>query len=121
VHLLIANKPLPADAGSKTFSTVFDNQHEVKLEVCEQTGSIASEELRRNAKLVEGRLCDLPHRPARAPFQFVFHMTETGLLQVHAWEAESRQEVRFEIQIGSLDGTRAQQATSALAYYEVSG
>ena len=27
-------------------------------------------------------------------------MTETGLLQVHGWEADSGHEVRFEIQIG---------------------
>jgi molecular chaperone DnaK len=120
-HLLTANTPLPADTGAKTFSTVVDNQREVKLEVWEQAGSIASEELEHNAKIGEGRLCDLPPRPARAPFQVVFHMTETGLLQVHAWEDDSRREVRFEIQIGGLDETGMQQATSAVARYEVSG
>ena len=49
-HLLTANTPLPADTGAKTFSTVADNQREVKLEVWEQAGSIASEELEHNAK-----------------------------------------------------------------------
>ena len=34
--------------------------------------------------------CDLPHRPGWTQFELVFHMTETSLLQVHAWEAESR-------------------------------
>jgi molecular chaperone DnaK len=120
-HLLSANTPLPADTGPKTFSTVFDNQREAKLEVWEQAGAVASEELGHNAKIGEGRLCDLPPRPAKAPFQVVFHMTETGLLQVHAWETDSKQEVRFEIQIGGLDETRIQQAASAVARYEVSG
>jgi hypothetical protein len=40
---------------------------------------------------------------------------------VHAWEADSGREVRFEIQIGGLDETEVQQATSAVARYEVSG
>jgi molecular chaperone DnaK len=120
-HLLTANTPLPADTGPKPFSTVFENQREVKLEVWEQAGSIASKELEHNAKIGEGRLCDLPPSPVKTPFEVAFHMTETGLLQVHAWEAESGREVRFEIQIGGLDETRVQQATSAVARYEVSG
>lgn len=48
-------------------------------------------------------------------------MTETGLLQVHAWEERSKREVRFEIQIGRLDETEVQQATAAVARYEVNG
>jgi hypothetical protein len=48
-------------------------------------------------------------------------MTETGLLTVHGWEAGSGREVRFEIQIGRLDDAEMQQATDAVARYEVSG
>jgi len=120
-HLLTANTPLPAEAGPKEFATVTDNQRVVQLEVWEQAGAIASEELEHNHRIGEGRLQDLPPRPAGAPFQVVFHMTETGLLTVHAWEAESRREVRFDIQIGNLDETELQQATSAVARYEVTG
>lgn len=120
-HLLTANTPLPADTGPETFSTVFENQRVVKLEVWEQAGSIASEELEHNTHIGEGRLRDLPPRPAKTPFQVVFHMTETGLLQVHAWEAESGREVRFEIQIGGLDDKAVQQAASAVARIDVGG
>ena len=91
------------------------------LEVWEQAGSIASEELEHNTHIGEGMLSDLPPRPAGAPFQVVFHMTETGLLKVHGREADSGREVRFEIQIGGLDETEVQQATAAVARYEVSG
>jgi len=120
-HLLTANTSLPADTGPQPFSTVFDNQREVKLEVWEQAGSIASEELKHNTHIGEGRLQDLPPRPAKTPFQVVFHMTETGLLQVHAWEADSGREVRFEIQIGNLDDAAVQQAGDAVARLDVSG
>jgi molecular chaperone DnaK len=120
-HLLTANTPLPADTGPRTFSTVFAHQREVELQVWEQAGSVASEELEHNTRIGEGRLCDLPDRPAKTPFKVTFHMTETGLLEVHAWEAESEQEVRFEIQIGGLDETEVQEFTRAVARYEVSG
>jgi len=120
-HLLTANTRLPADTGPQTFLTVADNQREVKLEVWEQAGSIASEELEHNTHIGEGILADLPRRPAGAPFQVVFHMTETGLLKVHGWEADSGREVRFEIQIGGLDEAEVQKATAAVARYEVSG
>jgi molecular chaperone DnaK (HSP70) len=120
-HLLTPNTPLPADTGPQTFLTVADNQREVSLEVFEQAGAVASEELEHNTKIGEGTLSELPPRPAGAPFQVVFHMTETGLLQVHGFEADSGREVRFEIQIGRLDEAAVQRATTAVAHYEVSG
>jgi molecular chaperone DnaK len=120
-HLLTANTPLPADSGPQPFCTVYDNQREVKLEVWEQAGSVASEELEHNNHIGEGVLRDLPPRPARAPFEVVFYMTETGLLKVHGREADSGREIRFEIQIGSLDEAEVRQAARAVARYEVSG
>ena len=93
----------------------------VELEVWEQAGTIASEDLKHNTHIGEGRLRDLPRRPAKTPFEVVFHMTETGLLQVHAWEADSGQEVRFEIQIGRLDDAAVQEAADAVARLDVSG
>ena len=121
VHLLTANTPLPADTGPETFRTVKDDQREVSLEVWEQAGSVASEELEHNTHIGEGVLSELPSRPAGTPFQVIFHMTETGLLKVHGREADSGREVRFEIQIGGLDEAETQRATSAVARYEVNG
>jgi len=121
VHLLTANTPLPADAGPETFRTVKDNQREVSLEVWEQAGSVASEELEHNTHIGEGVLSELPPRAAGAPFQVIFRMTETGLLKVHGYDADSGREVRFEIQIGGLDEAEVQRATSAVARYEVNG
>jgi molecular chaperone DnaK len=117
-HLLAANTPLPADTGPQIFCTVVDNQREIKLEVWEQAGSIASEELEHNSQIGQAVLRNLPPRPAGTPFEVVFHMTETGLLSVHGREADSGQEVRFEIQVGGLDETEIQHAASAVAHYE---
>jgi molecular chaperone DnaK len=120
-HLLTANTQLPADTGPQPFRTIEDNQRQVMLEVWEQAGSVASEELEHNTHIGEGLLTDLPPQPAGAPFQVVFHMTETGLLEVQGREAESGREVRFEIQIGGLDQAETQRAATAVSGYEVSG
>jgi molecular chaperone DnaK (HSP70) len=120
-HLLTANTPLPADTEPETFYTVDDNQSTVLLEVWEQAGSIASEEQEHNTHIGEGMLRDLPPRPAGAPFKVVFHLTETGLLQVHGYEAGSGAEVRFEIQIGGLDEAGTREAATKVAGYDVSG
>jgi molecular chaperone DnaK len=120
-HLLHANTALPADAGPETFRTIQDNQSEVLLEVWEQAGSKESEELEHNTHIGAGSLKDLPPKPAGAPFEVIFHMTEMGLLKVHGKEADSGQEVRFEIQIGRMGETEVRQAAQAVARYEVSG
>ena len=64
---------------------------------------------------------DLPPRPAGAPFQVVFHMTEMGLLKVHGREPGSGSEVRFEIQIGGLDEDETRRATEIVGGYGMSG
>ena len=120
-HLLTANTALPAETDPETFYTIANNQRVVRLEVWEQAGSVASEELGHNSRIGEGLLTDLPPRPAGAPFQVVFHMNETGLLKVHGWEADSGRDVRFEIQIGGMDEAEVRKATSTVARYQVSG
>ncbi len=120
-HLLSANTPLPADTEPETFYTIEDNQRQVRLEVWEQAGAVASEHLEHNTHIGKGVLSDLPRKRAGAPFEVTFHMTETGLLQVHGWEADSGQEVRFEIQIGGLDEAGLRRAADAVARYEVTG
>ncbi len=120
-HLLTANTELPADTGPQVFYTITDNQKAVQLEVWEQAGSVASEELEHNTHIGDGLLSELPSRPAGAPFEVTFFMNETGLLKVHGREADSGREVRFEIQIGGLEETEVRQATTAVARYEVSG
>ncbi len=120
-HLLKAQTALPASLPPETFRTVADDQTEVNLEVWEQAGSTASEELEHNTHIGEGMLTQLPPRPAGAPFEVIFAMNETGLLTVHGREAASGREVRFEIQIGGMDADKMRKAAAAVARYEVSG
>jgi len=120
-HLLTANTPLPADTGWHPFRTVSANQRQASLEVWEQAGAVASEELQHNNQIGQGELRDLPPQPAGTPFEVQFHMTETGMLQVHGREASSGSEVRFEVQIGGLDATATEQAKHQIEGIEVVG
>lgn len=120
-HLLTANTPLPAITLPETFRTSADDQAEVSLEVWEQAGPVASASPAYNTRIARGTLTRLPSRPAGAPFEVVFHMTETGQLKVHAREARSGREVRVEIQVGGMDEEQVRKAASAVARYEVSG
>jgi molecular chaperone DnaK len=118
VHLLAANTLLPADAGPKVFRTAFDDQPVVDLQVWEQAGSEASEELPHNVQIGKGILAGLPLQKAGRPFEVTFHMTAMGLLKVHAEDKESGQEVRFEIQIGLTDA-QARASRETVARYDI--
>jgi molecular chaperone DnaK len=120
-HLLQANTPLPAQIEPETFYTLRDNQRNVLVEVWEQAGSVASDDLANNTHIGEGLLTDLPPRPRGTPFDVTFWMSETGLLKVHAIEKQSGREVRFEIQIGGLTDEAVREAGQAVARYAVSG
>jgi len=120
-HLLTANTPLPADTGWQSFTTATPNQRQVSLEVWEQAGALASEELQHNNPIGQGVLSDLPARPTGTPFEVQFHVTETGTIQVHGREASSGSEVRFEVQIGGLDAAGVDEATRQIAEIEVTG
>ena len=120
-HLLTANTALPADTGPQPFYTVVDNQTEVVLEVWEQAGSIASDQLEHNTHIGQGLLAGLPPRPAGAAFDVTFYMTESGLLKVHGAEKKSGREVRFEIQIGGLTEDEVREAEQAVSRYAISG
>lgn len=122
LHLLPTNTPLPADTGPYPFATAVENQRTLGIEVWEQVGPEESEELADNRKVGDGLLRNLPPRlPAGTPFEITFFMSETGLLTVHAQEPRSGREVRFDLQIGDLDGVRFDETRSSVAGYQVRG
>jgi molecular chaperone DnaK len=121
VHLLPANTPLPADTGPYPFGTAVRNQRMVEIEVWEQAGAVASEELVDNRKVGRGRLRDLPPRPVGSPFEVTFLMSETGTLSVHAIEPDSGAEVRFELEIGGMTQQAVDAARNRIARHDVSG
>ena len=90
VPLLPANTPLPANTGPLTFHTTIANQRMVSIEVWEQTGDTASEDLDCNRIIATGILRNLPPRlPAHAPVQVIIFVSEAGLLTAQVKEPTS--------------------------------
>ncbi|QUH03383.1 Hsp70 family protein [Saccharopolyspora erythraea] len=120
-HLLAANAELPADTGPFPFATGVNNQRMAEIEVWEQKGQAASEDLADNIRVGRGVLKGIPPRPAGTQIEITFRMSETGTLAVHAQEQESGQEVRFELSIGGMDHRAVDAARTDIARHEVSG
>lgn len=118
-HLLAANTPLPADTGSRRFGTVVPNQTEVKIEVWEQTGAVASGDLGHNAHIGEGVITGLPPLPKGSPIDVTFAMDELGTLRVHAVELSTGKDLRIELVIAGLNEDEVKAARDAVALYAV--
>lgn len=119
-HLLLANTPLPATV-KDGYATVWPDQKEVFVEVWEQAGSVASEEMEHNVPIGDAMLTGLPAGPAGTPLQVEFHLSETGLLSVSAWEPESGSRIEFDIRIGGMSEEGVEQARSAVGMIRTSG
>jgi molecular chaperone DnaK len=119
-HLLEANSALPADSGPKMFATVAQNQTEIEIQVWEQGGAIASEELEHNNHIGEGRISGLPPLPAGSPVEVTATMDAVGTLRVHAVELSTSKDLDIELTIGGMDQAGVEAARSAIARYTVS-
>ncbi len=119
-HLLTANTPLPATV-EDGYATVWPDQEEVFVEVWEQAGSVASEEMEHNVPIGEAMLSGLPAGPAGIPLRVEFQLSETGLLSVRAWEPESGRRVEFDIRVGGMSEEGVEQARNAVGMIRTSG
>jgi len=119
-HLLTANTPLPATV-EDGYATVWPDQEEVFIEVWEQAGSVASEEMEHNVPIGEAMLSGLPAGPAGTPLRVEFQLSETGLLSVRAWEPESGKRVEFDIRVGGMSEEGVEQARNAVGMIRTSG
>ena len=119
-HLLAANTPLPATV-EDGYATVWPDQEEVFVEVWEQAGSVASEEMEHNVPIGEAMLSGLPAGPAGIPLRVEFQLSETGLLSVRAWEPESGRRVEFDIRVGGMSEEGVEQARNAVGMIRTSG
>ena len=119
-HLAHANDPLPTGPRTIVATTVSDNQTSVLISVYEQAGPVLSPELAGNTALTNGSgvITGIPPRPRGVPaIDVEMSIDEDGLLQLHATERESGQNLRIEVNVGlSADElSEAIQAVSAIA------
>ncbi|MFW6639141.1 Hsp70 family protein [Nocardiopsis algeriensis] len=119
-HLIEANTPLPVTV-EDGFATVWPDQEQVEIDVWEQAGSVASEELEHNVRIGDALLTGLPKGPAGTPFRIEFRLGETGLLRVRGWDPGSGKEIRFDVQIGGMSHDDVREAREAVAMIRTSG
>ena len=87
---------------SDSFSTVTDNQTEVRIEVFEQGGSEESERVEDNKVLISGSITGIPHGyPRGTGVEISFSMGTDGMLDVAARHAAKDEPLRLRVDTGA--------------------
>jgi molecular chaperone DnaK len=120
VHILEANRPLPASPDTQQFYTVYPDQIAISVEIWEQAGAVASSDPADNNKIGDGLITGLPPLPQESPIDVTFRMNETGLLRVEAVELKTGKKLKMELQTGGLAEAKVGEARSAIARYATS-
>lgn len=120
VHILEANRPLPASPDTQQFYTVYPDQVAISIEIWEQAGAAASSHLADNNKVADGLITGLPPLPQESPIDVTFRMNETGLLRIEAVELKTGKKLNLELQTGGLTEAKVSEARNAIARYATS-
>jgi molecular chaperone DnaK len=101
-HLAFANDPLPTGERTLAARTVADNQTSVRIALYEQAGTVRSEELSQNIALTDGSglIEGIPPQLRGAPIDITMSINEDGLLELHAKERTSGNELRIKVVVG---------------------
>lgn len=94
-HLINANDELPAKMTDK-FGTILGNQETVRIQIYEQAGSIVSEELDHNTRVLDGELTGLIGLPAGSVIEITMDAAVDGRLTVMAREPTSGKTLTLE-------------------------
>lgn len=96
-HIVTANTPLPVTSATATFATVVEGQERVRVELMEQAGAIAGDDVAFNRRILDGELSGLPEGlPAGTPIDFVLSLGTDGRIECVARERSSGTELVLE-------------------------
>jgi molecular chaperone DnaK (HSP70) len=122
-HLAFANDPLPTGDRMLTTEAIRHDQTTVLFELYEQAGTVVSEELSANSPLDDGsgRITGIPPQPVGeyAKVDVVMSIDEDGLLQLHATERSTGNDLVIKVAIG-LSGERLGLAIDAVSKISIS-
>lgn len=111
-HVVPANTPLPAEA-TGSFATIVRNQTSVRIQVFEQAGAVASEEVGHNRRVLDGEFSGLPELPAGARIDLTLRIGLDGRLSVDAREVLGGTALRLEACVdGVVDGAAAERLSA---------
>jgi molecular chaperone DnaK len=110
-HVLGANTPLPASVITP-FATLLDNQATLRIQIFEQAGAIASEEVGHNRRVLDGEFVGLRDQPAGSRVDVTVSVGLDGRLDVTACERRGR-ELKLEAFVeGVVDGAGVERLTA---------
>lgn len=110
-HIVAANSPLPVQAATATFATVIDGQERVRVELMEQAGAVAGEDVEFNRRVLAGELSGLPEGlAAGSPIDFSLSVGMDGRIECVARERSSGEELVLE---SYMDGVADAQEADA--------
>lgn len=115
-HLIKANTKLPVVGVSATFSTILDGQDKVRVELMEQAGAVASEEVEFNRRVLDGELQGIPgNLQAGSPIKITISIGIDGRITCVAEEPESGKSLTLVSYMdGVSDGAEVQSQQTAL-------
>jgi molecular chaperone DnaK len=121
-HIVHANDPLPTGERTLDAFTLEDQQREVDIELYEQSGVVAGEELAENKPLNEGKgtIGPLPPLPAKSPIKIRMSVDNEGLLVLDATEPTSGRSVNIQVRVSVLSSEEVDRATEIVGGLTVS-
>lgn len=89
-HMIPANTPLPVLGAMLSFATVVDGQERVRVELMEQAGAVAGEDVEFNRRILDGELSGLPEGlAAGSPIDITLSVGTDGRIECVARERSS--------------------------------
>jgi molecular chaperone DnaK (HSP70) len=114
-HMVRSNTPLPAEV-TKPFATILDNQASVRIQVYEQAGAVASEELEHNRRVLDGEFVGLPDLPAGSRVEVTLTVGLDGRLSVTARDPKKNTDLSLEAYVdGVVDGAAAERLSASIS------
>ncbi len=122
-HLVQANDQLPTGDKYLTAETVDDGQTGVQIELYEQAGTVAGEEIEDNKPVNQGSglIAGIPALPAGSPIEIRLSVDDEGLLQLQATEPTSAKSLDIQVSVSVLSDAEVAEATEVVAGLTVSG
>jgi molecular chaperone DnaK len=121
-HLIKANDELPAKETTSGFGTILDNQETVRIQIFEQAGSIVSEDIGHNTRVLDGELTGLSGLPAGSVIEITMETAVDGRLTVTAREPVSGKVLTLEAFVeGVIDSAESDRLTGIVRGLTVRG
>ena len=121
-HLIDGNTELPVERRTQDYGTIMKDQDSVRIQVYEQAGPAASEEVEHNRRVLDGELTGLGSLPAGSIIQVTIAIAVDGRLMVTAREPGSGRELTLEAYVeGVVDSAEAERLTQVVGLLAVRG